>query len=75
MVKYLIEIISIIVIVLGNFYLKINKLKILIKKFQMDRPVNSAPLQSTGGAVPVKNEKGEISMQKVKVQRYVAGKR
>ncbi|KAL6031970.1 hypothetical protein STEG23_026219 [Scotinomys teguina] len=37
--------------------------------------MKQAPIQSTAGAFPVRNEKGEISTEKVKVKRYVSGKR
>lgn len=30
---------------------------------------------STAGAIPIRNKKGELSMQKVKVQRYISGRK
>lgn len=47
-----------------------------VPKFERNldmRTMGPKPLPTTG-AVAVRNEKGVITMKKVKVQRYVAGK-
>jgi len=43
------------------------------EKEQPFKPKNY--IKSTAGAVPIKNAKGDVVMEKVKVQRYVTGKR
>lgn len=46
-------------------------------KFEKGKHFNSDTFRvtSTAGAVQVKNEKGEVSLQKVRVERYISGKR
>lgn len=41
----------------------------------MEEASKPQPIMFTAGAVSVMNDKGDVSMQKVKVKRYVAGKR
>jgi len=37
--------------------------------------IDTFRVNSTAGAVQIKNEKGEVTLQKVKVERYISGKR
>ncbi|XP_041365726.1 microfibrillar-associated protein 1-like [Gigantopelta aegis] len=41
----------------------------------MALPMLKVPIQSTAGAITIRNEKGDLTMEKVKVSRYVTGKR
>uniref|UniRef100_A0A914WZC2 Micro-fibrillar-associated protein 1 C-terminal domain-containing protein n=1 Tax=Plectus sambesii TaxID=2011161 RepID=A0A914WZC2_9BILA len=48
-----------------------------VPKFERDmdnRGGSGVKMLPTAGAIPVRNEKGELTMQKVKVTRYMAGK-
>lgn len=48
----------------------------LVPRFEQkleDRAALGPRQLPTSGAIPVKNERGEIVMQRVKVNRYIAG--
>ena len=47
----------------------------LINQENMSYHTNSSSSSRPLGAVPIRNEKGEITMQKVKVQRYISGRK
>jgi hypothetical protein len=50
-----------------------------VPKFERDMDSRTgggggAKMLPTAGAIPIRNERGDITMQKVKVTRYMAGK-